>query len=156
MMIIEMEDNILKVSINNQTINTTNILGILEDLRHLIQSNIEDWVFQIQRMLANKLNTYKKQGNYYVDNHIQEIQDLYKDKEDKKKGRVEDEEVILIKPYKVDKSTSATTKSSFIDDEVNNLIKFMKFICSPTQTRMFRPSPYYQSLKSREEQDLES
>jgi len=57
---------------------------------------------------------------------------LYKDKEDKKKERVEDEEVILIKPYKVDKLTSATTKSSFIDDEVNNLIKYMKFICFPT------------------------
>jgi len=57
---------------------------------------------------------------------------LYKDKEDKKKERVEDEEVILIKPYKIDKLTSATTKSSFIDDEVNNLIKYMKFICFPT------------------------
>jgi len=30
--ITEMEDTILKVSINNWTINTTNILGVLEDL----------------------------------------------------------------------------------------------------------------------------
>jgi len=30
--IIEMENNILKASINNSTINTTNILGISEDL----------------------------------------------------------------------------------------------------------------------------
>ena len=30
--ITEMEDTILKVSINNQTINTTNILGVLENL----------------------------------------------------------------------------------------------------------------------------
>ena len=29
----------------------------------------------------------------------------------------------------------------------------MKFVQSPTQTRLFKPSLYYQSLKSREEQD---
>jgi len=58
--IIEIESNILKASINNQTINTTNIAGILEDLWYLIQNNIKDWVFQIQRMLADKLNIYKR------------------------------------------------------------------------------------------------
>ena len=87
-------------------------------------------------MLADELNTYKGQGNKYVDEHVQEVQNLYKEKEDKKEGRVEDEEVILIRPYKVDESTSIT-KSSFIDDEVENLIKYIKFIRSPTQTRIF-------------------
>jgi len=29
----------------------------------------------------------------------------------------------------------------------------MKFVKTPSQTRMFRPSPYYQALKSRGEQD---
>jgi len=54
---------------------------------------------------------------------------LYKDEEVKKeKGRVGDEEVLLIKPYKVSKSTFSTTQSSFITDEVNNLIKYMKFV----------------------------
>ena len=38
-------------------------------------------------------------------------------------------------------------------DEVENLFKYMKFIRAPTQTRIFRPSPHYQSLKSRGEQD---
>jgi len=38
-----------------------------------------------------------------VDEHVQEVQDLYKENEDKKEGRVEDKEVILIKPYEVDK-----------------------------------------------------
>ena len=61
--ITKMEDTILKVSINNQTINVTNILGVLEDLQYLIQSNMEDRVFQIQRMLADKLDTYKEWGN---------------------------------------------------------------------------------------------
>jgi len=40
--IIEMEGAILWASINNQTINATNISGILEDLRYLVQSDIED------------------------------------------------------------------------------------------------------------------
>jgi len=62
-----------------------------------------------------------------VDNNIKEVQELYKDMEQKKessKGRVEDKEVILIKPYEVF-SSSSTMKSSFIDDEVDNLIKYI-------------------------------
>ena len=73
MTITEMEEIILQASINNQTMNTINILGILEDLQYLIQSNMEDWVFQIQRMLANKLDTYRSKENQYVDDNIQEI-----------------------------------------------------------------------------------
>ena len=63
-------------------------------------------------------------------------------------------EVILIKPYEVDESISMT-KFSFINNEVENLIKYMKFIWSPIQTRIFQPPPHYQSLKSRGEQNLE-
>jgi len=58
---------------------------------------------------------------------------------------MEDEEVILIKPYKVSESTS-TKSLSFIDEEVNNLLKYMKFVKSPTQTRIFRSPPHYQVL----------
>ena len=58
MMIIEIEETILKASINNWTINTMNILGILEDLQYLIQSNIKDWVYQVQIMLADELDAY--------------------------------------------------------------------------------------------------
>ena len=46
-----------------------------------------------------------------MDNNIKEVQELYKDIEQKKKsskGRVKDEEVILIKPYEV--SVVATTR----------------------------------------------
>jgi len=39
-------------------------------------------------------------------------------------------------------------------DEVKNLLKHMKFIRMPSQTRIFKPPPHYQSLKSRGEQDL--
>ena len=77
----EMEGSILIASINNQTTNTINILEILENLQYLIQSNIEDWIFQIQRMLANELDRYKGRGNSYVDENIQEIQELYMNEE---------------------------------------------------------------------------
>jgi len=79
---------------------------------------------------------------------------LYINEEQTKKdeGRMEDEEVILIKLYEV--SELKSTKSlSFIDEEVNNLLKYMKFIKFPTQTRIFRPLPHYQALRSRGEQD---
>ena len=104
-------------------------------------------------MLANKLDHYKRKGNRYIDDNIQEIQELYVDKEMKKeKGKVEDEEVILIKPYEVSMITSSL-QTSFITDKVENLFKYMKFVRSLTQTRLFKPLPHYQSLKSREEQD---
>ena len=70
MTITEMEDSILKASINNQVINTMNITGVSEDLQYLIQSNMENWVFQIQWMLADELDAYKGRGNKYVDNNI--------------------------------------------------------------------------------------
>ena len=131
MMITEIEKTILKTSINNWTMNATNILGISEDLQYLIQSNMEDQVFQIQRMLADKLNGYKWRENQYVEDNIWEIQDLYKDEENKvelRRERVEEEEkVILIRPYKVLELTLSTTKSSFIN-EVNNLMKYIKFV----------------------------
>ncbi len=86
--------------------NATNILGISEDLWYLIQSNMEDWAYQAQQMLADKLDKYKRRGITYVNNNIQEIQDLYRDKRQKKEleeRRVEDKEVILIMPYECQK-----------------------------------------------------
>ena len=127
----------------------------MEDLWYLVQSNIEDQAYQIQHILANKLDNYKEWGNQYIDDNIQEIQELYKDREQKKKnGKVEKEEVILIKPYKILATTSSnTTELSFIHDAIKNLEWHMKFIHSPTQTKLFKLPPYYQSLYSREEQD---
>ena len=112
--ITEMKEMILKASINNRTTNAMNILETLEDLQYLIQSNIEDRVYQIQRMLADELDAYSRQENQYVDNNIRKIQDLYKDRKKKKesnKGRVENKKVILIKLYKVSKSTLSMMKS---------------------------------------------
>ena len=61
-------------------INATNISGISENLRFLVQSNIEEWAFQVQRMLADELDRYKGRDNSYVDKNIREIQNLYSNK----------------------------------------------------------------------------
>ena len=73
-----------------------------------------------------------------MNENIREIQDLYIEEgvKDKEKGRVKEEEVILIKPYEASESTS-TKSLSFIDEEIDNLLKYMKFVKSPTQTRIF-------------------
>ena len=116
---------------------------------------MDERAFQIQRMLADELDRYKGKDNKYVKENIQEIQELYKDEEkQEKEGRIEDEEVILIKPYKVSTATSLVmSQMSFITEEVENLSKYMKFVQTSSQTRIFRPLPHYQSLKSRGEQD---
>ena len=153
----EIEGTVLTASINNRLNNATDITQMAEDLRYLIQSDMDNRAFQIQRRLADELDQYKGRGNSYVDTNIREIQELYMNEEARRKeGRVEDEEVILIKPYEISSSTSISTHStSFIEEEIENLIKYMKFVKSPTQTRLFRPPPHYQSLKSRGEQDTE-
>ena len=91
---------------------------------------MENWIFQVQQMLADKLDTYKRRGNDYVDDNIQEIQDLFKEEENKKEeGHIEVEEIILVKEYEVSRSNSSTTSTtSFITDEVENLSKYMKFV----------------------------
>ena len=69
-MIMEMEGSILMASINNRTTNAMNITQISEDLRYLVQSNIDEQTFQIQRMLANELDYYKEKGNKYMNDNI--------------------------------------------------------------------------------------
>ena len=83
---------------------------------------MEDQIYQIQCMLADELDNYKGQGNQYVDNDIQEIQELYKDREQKRENGKVEEEVILIKLYEVSATTlSKTTELSFIHNKIKNL-----------------------------------
>jgi len=135
--IAEMEGVILTASINNRTMNVMDITQMAEDLRYLIQSDMDDRAFQIQRRLADELNQYKGKGNKYVDDNIKEIQEIYMDEEQKERGTIENKEVILVWPYKVSASTTSTSLISFISDEVENLTKYMKFVKSPSQTRIF-------------------
>ena len=112
MTITEMEETILTASVNNQTMNATNITQMAEDLQYLVQSNMDEWALQVQKMLADELDHYKGRGNNYVDINIKEIQELYIEEGNRKvKGKVEDEEVILIKPYEVSTTTSSSTTS---------------------------------------------
>ena len=114
---------------------------------------MDDRALEIQRMLEDELDQYKGKGNKYVEENIREIQELYiKEENGEEKGRVQDEEVILIKPYEVSMTTSSSS-TSFITDEVEHLLRHMKFVWTPTQTRLFKPPPYYQSLRSRGEDD---
>ena len=141
--ITEMEGTVLMASINNRVMNVTNITQISEDLWYLVQSNIDKQAFQIQRMLADELDHYKGRGNDYVDMNIKEIQELYMTEERKEdKGMIENKEVILVQPYEVSATTSSSM-TSFITDEIDNLAKYMKFVKTPTQTRIFQPPPYY-------------
>jgi len=131
--LMEIEGTVLIASINNRVINATNIMQISEDLQQLVQSNMDDRVFQVQRMLANELDCYKEKGNDYMDNNIKEIQELYMEEEKKEdKGTIENEEVILVRPYEVSSTTTSLSRTSFITDKVENLAKYMKFVKTPS------------------------
>ena len=135
MTIMELEGTILTASFNNRTMNATDITQMAEDIRYLLQSDMDDRAFQIQRRLADELDRYKGKGNKYVETNIKEIQELYMDREiEKDGGRVEDKEIILVKPYEVSTTTSSSS-TSFITDEVEHLLKHMKFVRTPSQTR---------------------
>ena len=113
MTITEIKGTILKASNNHWTLNAANIFSISGDLQSLIQSNIGNRAYQVQRLLANKLNKYKGRRNDYVDKNIKEIQELYKDegerqwRDEKEKG-IQDEEVLLYKPYEMLIQSSST------------------------------------------------
>jgi len=107
---------------------------------------MDERALQIQRMLANKLDYYKERGNNYVDMNIKEIQELYMTEEKKEnKGTIENEEVILVRPYEVS-STTSSSMTSFIMDKIDNLAKYMKFVKTLSQTRIFRPPLLWQPL----------
>ena len=53
------------------------------------------------------------------------------------KGMIENKEVILVRPYEMLSTTTSSSITSFITDEVENLTKYMKFIKTPLQTRIF-------------------
>jgi len=58
-------------------------------------------------MLADEIDYYKGRNNKYVDDNIQEI---------------------LIKPYEVSITIFSSSKTSFIIDEVKNILKYIKFV----------------------------
>jgi len=69
-MIMEIEESILMISTNNRVTNTMNITQISEDLRYLVQSNMDKYAFQVQRRLTDKLDHYKERSNRYMNDNI--------------------------------------------------------------------------------------
>ena len=61
---------VLTVSNNNWVMNATNLTQISEDLQYLVQSDMDNRAFQIQQMLADELDRYKRKNNKYMDNNI--------------------------------------------------------------------------------------
>ena len=134
----EIEGTVLATSISNRVINATNIMQISEDLQQLVQSDIDNRVFQVQRMLANELDHYKGKVNDYINSNIKKIQELYMEEEKKEeKGTIENKEVTLVRPYEILSTTTSSSRTSFISDEIKNLAKYMKFVKTPLQTRIF-------------------
>ena len=94
-----------------------------------------------------------------MDKNIKEIQELYKNKggkqwRDEKWKGIQDKEVLLYKPYKIS-TQSSLTQPTFIQDELNNLEKHMKFFHSLAKTKTFSPPSYYKLIWPKEEQDIQ-
>ena len=92
-----------------------------------------------------------------MDENIKKIQELYKNegrtqwRDEKGKG-IQDKEVLLYKLYKMSTQFSSTCPT-FIQDELNNLEKCMKFIYLPIKTQPFNPPPHYKLIFPKGEQD---
>jgi len=97
---------------------------------------------------------HKGKENKYTEGNIKKIQDAYKQedikmkKQESSKGKqwVQDKEVLLYKPYKVDSLKPKTLEPKFIQDSIDNLDKYMKFMQTPVKTMPFYPPPHYKSL----------
>ena len=156
----EIETTILQASNTYKTQMTGNIFSIVEELCHIIQGNMEMQAYHIQTFLANKLNRCKEKENAYANNYIKEIQDTHQneyqevkqlktsDKEKQQENQVQDKEVLLYKLYKTlsEPSYPKIPEPIFVQDEINNLDKYMKFIQLLVQTIPFYPLPHYKSL----------
>jgi len=76
-------------------------------------------------------------------------------KEKQKEDWVQDKEVFLYKPHDILSKFSRpkTLEPMFIQDKINNLEKYMKFLQLPVKTVPFHLPPYYKSLWQKEEQN---
>ena len=133
--IAEMEATILQASHNYQTQTVGDIFSISKDLQNIIQSDMENQVYHIQTLLVDKLDNYKEKWNEYAEGQIKEIQDAYKqDNQELKKPmvnnkkQVQKEEIFLYKPYDVILPKPKTPEPISIQDEIDNLKKYMEYI----------------------------
>ena len=84
------------------------IFSIFKNLRNIVQSNMENQAYHIQRLLVDELDNCKEKENNYIKRHIKKIQDTYqqedieiKELETKEKQQIQDEEILLYKSYEI-------------------------------------------------------
>ena len=63
---------ILQTSNNYQMQTAGDIFSISEDLQNIIQSDMENQVYHIQKLLADELDNCKEKENNYVEGYIKE------------------------------------------------------------------------------------
>ena len=76
--IAEIKSTISQASNNYQTQTAGDIFSISEELWNIIQSDIENQAYHIQKLLADKLDNCKGKEKDYTEGHIKEIQNAYK------------------------------------------------------------------------------
>jgi len=76
--IVEIKSTILQASNNHQKQTAGDIFSITKDLQNIVQSNMENQAYHIQKLLADKLDECKGKRNNYTEGHIKETQDAYK------------------------------------------------------------------------------
>ena len=106
-------------------------------------------------LLVDKLDSCKGKRNKYAKEHIKKIQNAYKQEDlviktaqiiNKGKQQVQNEEILFYKPYNVDKPRSKTPEPTFIQDNIENLEKYMKYMQLLVKTMPFYPLSYYKSI----------
>ena len=116
-------------------------------------------MYHIQALLVDELDNYKGKENKYAEAYIKEIQDAYKwdDLEmkilqiiDKEKQQVQDKKVFFYKPYNINESRLKTPKLTFIQDEINKLEKYMKYMQAPIKTILIYLLPHYKTIQPQE------
>ena len=121
---------------------------------------MENQAYYIQTLLTDKLDRYKGKENTYANKHIKEIQDAYKqedlrvkqsmivNKGEQWKDQIQNEEVLLYKPYNIlSKSSKAKTpEPTFIQDKIENLDKYIKYMQSSIKMMPFYLSLHYKFI----------
>ena len=77
------------------------------------------------------------------------------DKEKQKENKIQHKKVLLYKPYNVlsKLNNPKNPEPTFIQDKINNLEKYIKFLQAPVKTIPFYLPLHYKSLQPNGEQD---
>ena len=76
-----------------------------------------------------------------------------KDQDMKGKQQVQNKKVLLYKPYQVNSLRYKMPELIFIQEEIDNLEKYMKYMQVPVMTTLFYPLLYYKLLQPQGEYD---